>query len=149
MSPPRFWTVSTQHEGRLIVGVEVGPVHRNVDFPIVTNGLTNPWREQAAEIDAGVAQQAVDLLGGVLGFQAVRLRQSQPDRRNRQRRRMQHPQHAIAHRCNPLGVQFAVEALPDPLRHHIRPEIPNPHRRPRDPKLTAFGAWIMAISSQS
>jgi len=63
---------------------EVGPVHRNDDFPFLANGLANPWREQAAEIDAWVAQQAVDLFDGVLGFQTPRLRPRQPDRRDRQ-----------------------------------------------------------------
>jgi hypothetical protein len=39
----------------LVVGVEVGPIHRHDDFPIVANRLTNPRREKAAQIDARVA----------------------------------------------------------------------------------------------
>jgi hypothetical protein len=124
---------------------EVGPVHRHDGFSFLANGLTNQWRENSAQVDAGVAQQAIDLLGGVLGFQPVRLRQRQADRRNRHGRRIQHAEHAVAQGRDPLGVQFAVKPLANPLRNHIRPEIPHPHRRPRDPKITAFGASIMAL----
>ena len=61
---------------------------------------------------------------------------------------MQHPQHAIAQRVDALGVQLPVKKLADPSRNRVRAKIPDPHRRPREPNLTAFGASIMAISSQ-
>jgi hypothetical protein len=148
MTPP-VGRHQAQRQGRLIVGVEIGPVHRDDDFPILANGLTNPLREQATQIDARVAKQAVDLLDGVFGFQTSRRGKRQSDRRDRQRRRMKHARNAIVERRNSFGVQFPLKKFANPRRNRVTPKVPNSHRRPREPNLTAFGASIMAFPSQS
>ena len=57
-----------QSERGLIVGVEIGPVHRHDDRLALTHDLANPWRETVPYDDPGVAQQAIDLFDRVLSI---------------------------------------------------------------------------------
>jgi hypothetical protein len=56
-----------QRERGLIVGVEVGPVHRHDDFASAAHDLAHPRPEQVPGDHAGVAQQPVDLFDRRLG----------------------------------------------------------------------------------
>ena len=94
-----------QSERGLIVGVEIGPIHRHDDRLALAHDLARPWREQVPYHDPGVAQQAIDLFDRVSVHQTARLRQRMPDHRNGQRRPRQNPQRPIGQRKNPLGVQ--------------------------------------------
>jgi hypothetical protein len=94
-----------QSQRRLIVGVEIGPVHRHDDRHARAHDLANPRREKLPHDDSGVAQQAVNLFDRVFVRKTARLRQRMPDQRNGQRRSRQNPQRPIGQRQNPLGVQ--------------------------------------------
>ena len=61
-----------QSQRRLIVGVEIGPVHRHDDRLALAHDLANPWREQVPDDDPGVAQQAIDLFDRVSVCSAAR-----------------------------------------------------------------------------
>ena len=94
-----------QSQRRLIVGVEIGPVHRHDDRLALAHDLANPRREQVPDDDPGVAQQTIDLFDRALVRKTARLRQRMPDERNGQRRPRQNPQRPIGQRKNALGVQ--------------------------------------------
>jgi len=94
-----------QSERGLIVGVEIGPIHRHDDRLALAHDLARPWREHVPYDDPGVAQQAIDLFDRVSVHQAARLRQCMPDDRDGQRGPRQNPQRPIGQRKNPLGVQ--------------------------------------------
>jgi hypothetical protein len=68
-----------QSELGLIVGVEIGPIHRHHDRLALAYDLARPWREQVPYDDPGVAQQAIDLFDRVSVRQTARLRQRMPD----------------------------------------------------------------------
>ena len=55
-----------QSQRRLIVGVEIGPVHRHDDRLALAHDLANPRREQVPDDDPGVAQQTIDLFDACL-----------------------------------------------------------------------------------
>jgi hypothetical protein len=94
-----------QSDRRLIVGVEIGPIHRHDDRLALAHDLANPRREKVPYDDPGVAQQTVNLFDRVSVRKTARLRQRMPDQRNGQRRSRQHPQSPIGQRQNPLDVQ--------------------------------------------
>ena len=54
-----------QSERCLIVGIEIGPVHRNDDRLALADDVAGPWREEVTDHNALVAQQPVDLFDGV------------------------------------------------------------------------------------
>ena len=85
-----------QGQRRLIVGVEVGPVHRHDDRLAPAHDLANPRREKVPHDEPGVAQQAVNLFDRVSVRQTARLRQRMPDDRNGQRRPRQNPSVPLA-----------------------------------------------------
>src|SRR5277367_2551931 len=62
-----------QRERGLIVGVEIGPIHRNDDLAALAHDLANPRTEQVPGDHARVAQQPVNLLDR-------RLREQSPSR---------------------------------------------------------------------
>jgi hypothetical protein len=94
-----------QSQRRLIVGAEIGPVHRHDDRLALAHHLANPRREKLPHDDPGVAQQAVNLFDRVSVRKTARLRQRMPDDRNGQRRPRHNPQRPIGQRKNPLAVQ--------------------------------------------
>ena len=94
-----------QHQRRLVVLVEIGPIHRHQDVPALADLMRHPTGETVPNVDAAVAEQPVDLLDRVLGHQAAGLRQRLADHRHRQRRRLHHAERGTSQRRDPLGVQ--------------------------------------------
>jgi hypothetical protein len=56
-----------QHDGRLLVAVEVGPVHGDVDAGAGTDHIRHPAAQSGRNIDPLVGQEAIHLFDGVLG----------------------------------------------------------------------------------
>jgi hypothetical protein len=79
----------------LVVGVEVGPVHRHDDLAPRAHHLANPRTEQVPRNHARVAQQPVDLFDRRLGEQSPRLRERLPDQGNGKRRPGHDPERSI------------------------------------------------------
>ena len=75
-----------QRERGLIVGVEVGPVHRHHNLAPLAHDLANPRTEQLPGDHARVAQQPIDLFDRGLGEQSTRLRERLADQGNRERK---------------------------------------------------------------
>ena len=65
-----------QHDRRLIVGIEVGPVHGDLDALTRSDDGRHPAHKQFLDINSRVREQPIDLLDGMLAYTA--LRQSQP-----------------------------------------------------------------------
>ena len=99
-----------QHQRRLIVMVEIGPVHRNQDIPPLADLVRHPAGETVPNVDAVVAQQPVHLLDRVLCLQAPGLGQRLTDQRHRQRGGRHRAKRRPGQRVDALGVQIrAVE----------------------------------------
>ena len=62
-----------ERERCLVVAVEVGPVHGDDDVVARPYQMWDPTREALPEVDAAVAEQAIDLPDRVLGHQVARL----------------------------------------------------------------------------
>ena len=62
-----------QRQGRLVVCVEVGPIHGDDDRAALADYLGHPGAEHCPYDDALIAEQSVDLLDGVLGEPTSRL----------------------------------------------------------------------------
>ena len=56
-----------QHDRRLVVGIEIGPIHRDRDAGPLRKYIKYPLGEQRAHHDPLVRQHAVDLLDRMLG----------------------------------------------------------------------------------
>ena len=98
-----------QRQRGLVVGVEIGPVHRHHDLGPWADDLGNPGTEQVPRDHARVAQQPVDLLDRRLGEQPASLREPLPDQRHRQRRPGHDPDRSIGQREDALDVQVVDE----------------------------------------
>ena len=98
-----------QGERRLIVGVEIGPVHGDDDPLARADDFPHPGREHLPDDDAAIAQQPIDLFDGVLVDEAARLRQRMANDRDSQRSAGHHPQRAVGKGFDALGVQALVE----------------------------------------
>jgi hypothetical protein len=111
-----------ERQGGLAVGGGVGPVHRHDDVGARSDHLRDPGGEDVPRLDPGIAQQPVDLLDGVLGQKATRLRQGLTDYRDRQRGARHHPERGIGKRIDPLRMDVfrknTVEKTPDVLKLH-------------------------------
>jgi len=94
-----------QGQCRLIVGVEIRPVHGDDNGFALADDLRDPGGEHVPHNDAPVAQQAIDLLDGVLAQQAARLGQGLADDRHREGRARHDAQRAISKGHHALGVK--------------------------------------------
>ena len=104
-----------QGERRLIVGVEIGPVHGDDDLLARADDFPDPEREHLPDDDAAIAQQPIDLFDGVLVEQAARLRQRMADDRDRERSARHDAERAVGQRLDTLGVQVAGEYPPEKI----------------------------------
>ena len=68
-----------EHQRRLPVAVELGPVHGHEGVPARADLVRHPGGEAVPHVDALVAEQPVHLLDRVLGDQAPRLGQRLAD----------------------------------------------------------------------
>jgi len=98
-----------QGERRLIVSVEIGPIHGDDDLLAWADDFPHPGREYLPDDDASIAQQPIDLFDRVLVDEAARLRQRMADDRDRQRSAGHDAERAVGQRLDPLGVQVASE----------------------------------------
>ena len=124
-----------EREGRLIVAVEIGPVHGNQDRLALPHHVRHPPGEAVPDVDALVAEQAVDLLDRMLGGKPARLRQRLADDRDRERGACHHPQRRTGQRGHPLGMQVMLvnrlDERPNVVQTRAKPTIHFPHGLPR------------------
>jgi hypothetical protein len=102
-----------QGECRLVVVVEIGPVHGNKNLAALTDLMRHPAGKTIPHVDAVVAEHPINLLDGVLGDQTLRQGQRLADHRDRERGRL----HDAERGRRQLG-QSAWRAGPD---HKPRP----------------------------
>ena len=93
----------------LVVGIEVGPIHRHNDGLALADGVANPGREQIPNAHALLLKEAIDLLDGVLVGEPARLRQRMADHGDGQRCAGHHPERGVRQRQHPLGVNAFVQ----------------------------------------
>jgi hypothetical protein len=93
-----------QRERGLIVGVEIGPVHRQHDLAPRAHDRANPRTEQVPGDHARVAQQPVDLFDRRLGEQATRVRERVTDQRNGKRRPGHDTERSVGQRQDALSL---------------------------------------------
>ena len=60
-----------QHDGGIVVGVEVGPIHRHRDQSADADGVGHLQGQDVIDLDGGVAQRSVDLFDRVLSRQTA------------------------------------------------------------------------------
>ena len=104
-----------QGQCRLVVGIEVGPIHRHNDGLALADGVANPGREQIPNAHALVAQEAIDLLDGVLVGPPARLRQRMADHGDGERSAGHHPERGVRQRQHPLGAQILGKHMADEI----------------------------------
>jgi hypothetical protein len=73
-----------QHDGGLLVGVEVGPIQCHHDGVACADDVGHPAGKDAIDVDVRVGEQSVDLLGRVLGVQTSGGRESLADGADRE-----------------------------------------------------------------
>ena len=125
---PEQWRGATvardhrQHDRGLVVFVEVGPVERGHDLGTVADDEGDPAREQVPGQDAVVAEQAIDLLHGVLGLEPLRHRERLADRVDPESRAFQHAHRGPGERGHALRVEVVGEDGGDERRDPIAVE---------------------------
>ena len=106
-----------QHQRRVAIVVEVGPVHGDQDVLRGADLSRHPAGEAGPDVDARVAHQPIDLLDGVLGGQPARQGQGLADRRHRQRSAGHDPECGGRKGIDAFGVQvgavYPAEELAD------------------------------------
>ena len=65
-----------QHDGGLVVGIEVGPIHGHHNGVACANDEWHPAHQNIVHVDGGVGEQPVDLLDCMLGLQTARCGQA-------------------------------------------------------------------------
>ena len=105
-----------QHDRRLAVGVELGPVHGHRDAGPLADDIGYPVDQQSIDIDPLVGQHAVDLLDGILGQQSTGQRQTLADQGHRERGGRDRPERSPRQRENTLGMQvFGEQGLQEAM----------------------------------
>ena len=94
-----------EHQRRVVVMVEIGPVHRHQDILTASDLMWHPAGETVPYVDAVIAEQPIHLFDRMLGHQTTSLGQRMADHRNRQRRRRHHAKRRTSKRIDTLGVQ--------------------------------------------
>jgi hypothetical protein len=110
-----------QHQRRLVVEVEIGPVHRDQDILALANLMRHPAGETVPNVDAVVTQQPVHLLDGMLCLQASGLRQRLADQRHRQRGGRHCAERSPGQRSDAPGVQVGAVEFANERSHIFKP----------------------------
>jgi hypothetical protein len=110
-----------QRKRCLVVGVEVGPVHRHHDLGARGDEVLHPGLEQIPDLDALIAEQPVDLLDRVFVGDAARLRHAVADHGHGERSVGHHAKRGVAQRQHTLGVQIPAEHAPDEFLNSFNP----------------------------
>jgi hypothetical protein len=98
-----------QRACRLVVVVEIGPVHGDKNVLALADLMRHPTRKTVPYVDAVVAQHPVDLLDRVLGRQAAGLRQRLADHRDCERGGLHDAECGTRQGVDPLGVQIRAK----------------------------------------
>jgi hypothetical protein len=117
-----------QGQRRLIVGIEVGPVHRHDDLAPGAHDLADPRAEQVPRDHAHVAQEPVDLLDRRLRHQSPSVGEPLADQRNRQSRSRHHPDRSVGQRQDALGVQVVGKHPDNKFMNKIKSPLRPAHR---------------------
>jgi hypothetical protein len=122
-----------QHDGGLLVGIEVGPVQCHHDGAACADDVGHPAGEDVVDPDVRIGEQAVDLFGGMLGVQASGGGKAPADGADRERGATQHANGGVAERVDALGVKVMVQhaAKDSPDRGEGQALLPDDHDIPR------------------
>src|SRR6516162_3227857 len=105
-----------QHDRRLIVGIEVGPVHGDLDALTRSDDGRHPEHKQFLDINSRVREQPIDLLDGMLAYTSLRQSQSVADGAHGQGCTGHHTNGGVCQRLNPLRMQaFAEQSIDKPV----------------------------------
>ena len=85
-----------QHDGGLVVGIEVGPVQGHHDGGSCADDVGHPADQNIVDVDGWVGEQPVDLLDGMLGLQVTRGGEALANGADRQGGVVQHAEGGIA-----------------------------------------------------
>jgi hypothetical protein len=107
---------------RGVVGVVVGPVQRGDDLDSLRDHEGNPAGKEAPRVNAGVADQPVDLLHCMARVEAGVECEGSADEVDAQRRALQHAHGGVGERVNALGVQVVGEDDGNELRDAVAVE---------------------------
>ena len=62
-------TEECQHDGGLVIGVEIGPVHGHHDGSAGTDNEGHPAHQDVVDLNGWIGEQAIDLLDRVFRLQ--------------------------------------------------------------------------------
>jgi len=108
-----------QHDGGLVIGIEVGPIHCHDDGRAGADDVRHPQGQDVIDIDAIVGQQPVYLFDRMLGRQAARRGQSVPDGGDHERGAVQHADRGIAQAVDTFGMQIMFEYVAEHAMHRV------------------------------
>src|SRR5215831_17962822 len=105
-----------QHDRRLIVGIEVGPVHGDLDALTRSDDGRHPEHKQFLDINSRVREQSIDLLDGMLAYTSSRQSEPVADGAHGQGCTGHHTDGGARQRLNPLCMQaFAEQSIDKPI----------------------------------
>ena len=111
-----------QHDGRLVVCIEIGPIHRHHDGGAGADDVGHPQGQDFIDLDAVVGQQPVNLFGRVLGRQAARRREAMSDRGDGERCTVQDTEGGVAQAFDAFGMQIVFEHAAEHAVHRVERE---------------------------
>ena len=122
-----------QHDGSLLVRLEVGPVQHHHDGGSGANDEGNPAGEDIVDVDLRVGEQTVHLFGRMLGVQAAGGSEALTNGADRERGAAQHAKGGLAERVDALGVQVVAQHAAKNLIDLVagEPLLPDDHYIPR------------------
>jgi hypothetical protein len=85
-----------QHDGGLLVGIEICPVHGDHDGAAFANDERHLTEQNVIDINGCIGKQTVDLLDGMLWLQTTGSREALANGTDRQRAAMQHAKGRVA-----------------------------------------------------
>ena len=98
-----------QHDGRLVIGIEVGPVQRHHDGASRADDIGHPAGEDIVDVDLRVGEQTIHLLGRMLGVQGAGGSEPLANGADREGGAAQHAKGGVAERGDALGVQVGAQ----------------------------------------
>jgi hypothetical protein len=122
-----------QHDGRLLVRLEVGPVQCHNDGASRADDVGHPAGDDVVDVDLRVGEQTIDLLGRMFGVQAAGGSEALTNSADREGGAAQHAKGGVAERGDALGVQVVAQHVAKDLPDLIagEPLLPGDHRIPR------------------
>jgi hypothetical protein len=115
---PAMLGLQTGGQHGLVIVVKVGPVEVDNDFSAPCHDEGHPELEEVVHVDLGVADEAVDLLGGVALDKSLGCGEAASDGVNGQRARNDDACGGVGDGHDPLGVDVLVKKGVDELLDH-------------------------------